>query len=328
MNCGHPEMVAMLDAGCCFASMMQQFAWKDEEDISLQDAEMEQMVMDFTQCGGSMAPCGTGATMEVEVVRSSISFDGLPENYFKKASNRLEVRKTIAADVGGGVKSSQVLLLGTSKTASSRRQLGTTTNLEYQVTVAPENAAQKSAVETKISSGLDTNSFKSIDSDMASVTVVPSTQKQTLGSADFAKCANGAKDAQETDVDCGGGMCAACVAGQGCAANSDCTSMSCLTGGTCDTPAPTNAPTNAPTGTHSHTVGADTHSNANEDDGLGAGAIAAIAVLVVAILAIAIFWTQCKRHKSPSDADVKKVPEAGTVPQTKVVVATEPGSTV
>jgi hypothetical protein len=36
------------------------------------------------------------------------------------------------------------------------------------------------------------------------------------------ECANGAKDGQETDTDCGGGTCATCADGRVCKANGDC----------------------------------------------------------------------------------------------------------
>jgi hypothetical protein len=41
------------------------------------------------------------------------------------------------------------------------------------------------------------------------------------------QCADGRRDGNETDVDCGGGSCSACAVGKGCAADSDCTSMAC-----------------------------------------------------------------------------------------------------
>jgi hypothetical protein len=46
------------------------------------------------------------------------------------------------------------------------------------------------------------------------------------------QCTDGQKDGNETDVDCGGGTCPACLAGDHCAVNSDCTSNLCL-GGIC-----------------------------------------------------------------------------------------------
>ncbi len=35
-------------------------------------------------------------------------------------------------------------------------------------------------------------------------------------------CANGSKDGQETDIDCGGGTCGACADNQACKAGTDC----------------------------------------------------------------------------------------------------------
>lgn len=46
-------------------------------------------------------------------------------------------------------------------------------------------------------------------------------------------CGNGIKDGAETDIDCGGGQCAACRAGLACAAGSDCRSGVCTAGGVC-----------------------------------------------------------------------------------------------
>jgi hypothetical protein len=41
------------------------------------------------------------------------------------------------------------------------------------------------------------------------------------------QCSDNAKDGSETDVDCGGGTCATCATGKGCAAGSDCASTFC-----------------------------------------------------------------------------------------------------
>jgi hypothetical protein len=48
------------------------------------------------------------------------------------------------------------------------------------------------------------------------------------------KCANGKKDGDETDVDCGG-WCQGCADGKACAADWDCASSSCNTGATSPT---------------------------------------------------------------------------------------------
>ncbi|MCB9736485.1 MAG: hypothetical protein H6745_28235 [Deltaproteobacteria bacterium] len=48
-------------------------------------------------------------------------------------------------------------------------------------------------------------------------------------------CGDGVKDVHETDVDCGGGACAACVYGEGCAVAGDCASGVCLDQGDADT---------------------------------------------------------------------------------------------
>ncbi len=49
-------------------------------------------------------------------------------------------------------------------------------------------------------------------------------------------CVDGAKNAGETDTDCGGPVCAKCASGQGCANNGDCLSNSCV-GNVCALPA-------------------------------------------------------------------------------------------
>lgn len=41
-------------------------------------------------------------------------------------------------------------------------------------------------------------------------------------------CANGVRDAAETDVDCGGGTCEACPVGEGCAVDGDCANGNCV----------------------------------------------------------------------------------------------------
>ena len=47
-------------------------------------------------------------------------------------------------------------------------------------------------------------------------------------------CGNGVKDADESDVDCGGATCAKCPTGKGCGAAADCTSGYCnVAAGTC-----------------------------------------------------------------------------------------------
>ncbi|KAJ8602577.1 hypothetical protein CTAYLR_008775 [Chrysophaeum taylorii] len=60
-----------------------------------------------------------------------------------------------------------------------------------------------------------------------------------------AGCINGIQDGAETDVDCGGPVCEACAAGKACAADSDCSSLSCFSGSCVPSPSP--APTPAPT---------------------------------------------------------------------------------
>lgn len=57
-------------------------------------------------------------------------------------------------------------------------------------------------------------------------------------------CANGVKDASETDIDCGG-SCAECADGATCATGVDCTSGFCNAAGVC---APCAAPSDCPTG--------------------------------------------------------------------------------
>jgi hypothetical protein len=44
------------------------------------------------------------------------------------------------------------------------------------------------------------------------------------------QCADHRQDGAETDVDCGGGACPACAAGQKCAINADCVSGNCAAG--------------------------------------------------------------------------------------------------
>jgi hypothetical protein len=50
--------------------------------------------------------------------------------------------------------------------------------------------------------------------------------------APAASCTDGARNGTETDVDCGGGACAACAAGMQCLVDTDCVTASCA-GGTC-----------------------------------------------------------------------------------------------
>jgi hypothetical protein len=55
---------------------------------------------------------------------------------------------------------------------------------------------------------------------------------KTTKTCDANDCNDGIKDGAETDVDCGGGTCAACALGQICVAGTDCASGNCH-GGTC-----------------------------------------------------------------------------------------------
>ncbi len=48
-------------------------------------------------------------------------------------------------------------------------------------------------------------------------------------------CGDGVENANETDIDCGGGTCDDCGSGKKCKANSDCTSNDC-SGGVCQSP--------------------------------------------------------------------------------------------
>ncbi len=57
------------------------------------------------------------------------------------------------------------------------------------------------------------------------------------GTCAAATCNDGAKNGDETDVDCGGGTCPACDTLKGCSANSDCSSDVCKSG-VCRTPSP------------------------------------------------------------------------------------------
>jgi hypothetical protein len=52
-------------------------------------------------------------------------------------------------------------------------------------------------------------------------------EKPTNSTCVGSSCANGVKDGSETDVDCGGPACAACIVGKSCAQASDCASMHC-----------------------------------------------------------------------------------------------------
>jgi hypothetical protein len=51
---------------------------------------------------------------------------------------------------------------------------------------------------------------------------------------DFALCENGIKDADESDIDCGGKACAKCEAGQRCKKRDDCAAKMDCKGGFCD----------------------------------------------------------------------------------------------
>jgi hypothetical protein len=57
----------------------------------------------------------------------------------------------------------------------------------------------------------------------------------SCGTSTCQSCADGAKNGNETDVDCGGGgSCAACGQGKACALTTDCTSGACVDGVCCD----------------------------------------------------------------------------------------------
>lgn len=69
--------------------------------------------------------------------------------------------------------------------------------------------------------------------DATSSSSTTTTTSSSSSSSGFAKhCENGLKDADETDVDCGGPSCLPCADGQVCAAPSDCASTFCE-GGVC-----------------------------------------------------------------------------------------------
>src|SRR5690242_7027322 len=52
----------------------------------------------------------------------------------------------------------------------------------------------------------------------------------------LATCADGVRDQDESDVDCGGALCAACSSGKSCATDGDCVSGLCLMGACVDGP--------------------------------------------------------------------------------------------
>ena len=64
-------------------------------------------------------------------------------------------------------------------------------------------------------------------------------KRLSLGACEMDDCGSGAKDGDETDVDCGGPTCNAlgktCWEGSACGGDEDCASMSCL-GGICQAP--------------------------------------------------------------------------------------------
>jgi hypothetical protein len=145
--------------------MLQRMAWGGDEDDG-DDAMSDEMVFQFTKCGGSMIPCSEGALLDVEIVSSSIVFasDDMDETFFDIAENRATVRTVIATEVG--VNPKQVLLTGIS-TATSRaltdargRKLAAATTVDYQITIEAGNPTQKAAVSNSIEAGLAPAAFQ------------------------------------------------------------------------------------------------------------------------------------------------------------------------
>ena len=80
-------------------------------------------------------------------------------------------------------------------------------------------------------------------------TATPSSAPSSAPSNELAHCSSGAKDGDESDVDCGGSDCEPCGTDKGCDTSQDCVSQNCNEG-TCAAPtaAPSGAPSASPSG--------------------------------------------------------------------------------
>jgi hypothetical protein len=125
--------------------------------------------------GGGACDSATGRCwypiMDVVLVKSSLSFEGVNTSFFGTEEGRAPVRKALAQELD--VKESQVEIIGVTST-TTRRRLGAQTVVEYQIVVDLEDYAQLDATTAKIESGLAPSTFNMASDQLADAVVSPS----------------------------------------------------------------------------------------------------------------------------------------------------------
>jgi len=109
--------------------------------------------------------------MDVVLVKSSVSFEGISTSFFGTEEGRAPIRKALAQELD--VKEIQVEIIGVTST-TTRRRLGAQTVVEYQVVVDSEDYAQLDATTAKIESGLAPSTFNMASDQLADAVVSPS----------------------------------------------------------------------------------------------------------------------------------------------------------
>jgi hypothetical protein len=121
-------------------------------------------------CDGAAGRCWY-PIMDVVLVKSSVSFEGVNTSFFGTEEGKAPVRKALAQELD--VMESQVEIVDV-KSTTTRRRLGTQTIVEYQVVVDSENYAQFDATIAKIESGLVPSTFNAASVQLVDAVVSPS----------------------------------------------------------------------------------------------------------------------------------------------------------
>jgi hypothetical protein len=162
-TCDSESIKDMLSLGCCFGTMLQVAAWEeaptgtaiDEDEGATADMLID-LVSFLAECPGGetiFEPCVANAMKDMVMIKSEITFDGLDVASLsaaeKKATKKV-IRTAIAQDVG--VKEKQVIITRIVTSSTAARRLGTTSTVEYAISLDPQVASDAN-VQSKITSG-------------------------------------------------------------------------------------------------------------------------------------------------------------------------------
>jgi hypothetical protein len=152
-SCSSSQMQDLLSLGCCFGTFLQTNAWMNVTDEDA--AEMNDIASYLAECPGGEAalrPCTANTLKDVTIVKSEITFTDLDLKGLsseEQKATKAAITQGIASDLN--VEPRQVVITKMT-TTTTRRRLGTNTQIEYQITLNPDSSTD-SLVESKISNG-------------------------------------------------------------------------------------------------------------------------------------------------------------------------------